>query len=169
MQRIMIIGQPGSGKSTLARTLGDRTGLPVVHIDHIHWQPGWIERPRSEKTRMCLEVEAREAWIFEGGHSATWANRLARAEMVIWLDIGPGLRFWRVLRRTFLHRGQDRPDLPEDCPEGFHRETLRFWWFIWRTRHSARNRIARLVADLPPGKTLVHLRGRAQLARFLAG
>ena len=36
MQRVMIVGQPGSGKSTLARRLGERTGLPVVHIDTIH-------------------------------------------------------------------------------------------------------------------------------------
>ena len=160
MQRIMIIGQPGSGKSTLARALGAKTGLTVVHIDHIHWQPGWIERARAEKTRMCLEVEAGEAWIFEGGHSATWGNRLARADLVIWLDIGVSLRLWRVLRRTVLHRGQNRPDLPEGCPEGFHRETLPFWRFIWRTRHAARKRIARLVAGAPPGKPVVHLRSR---------
>lgn len=73
----MIIGQPGSGKSTLARTLGDITGLPVVHIDTIHWMPGWQERPRTEKTRLCEEVHARDQWIFEGGHSITWPSRVA--------------------------------------------------------------------------------------------
>ncbi|MDF9757302.1 Mg-chelatase subunit ChlI [Pseudomonas hunanensis] len=67
MQRVMIVGQPGSGKSTLARKLGEQTGLPVVHIDTIHWQPGWVERSPDEKTRLCREVEARERWIFEGG------------------------------------------------------------------------------------------------------
>ncbi len=83
MQRVMIVGQPGSGKSTLARRLGERTGLPVVHIDTIHWQPGWIERSPDEKTRLCLEVEARDRWIFEGGHSTTWENRVARADLQI--------------------------------------------------------------------------------------
>lgn len=72
MQRVMIIGQPGSGKSRLAHALGQRTGLPVIHIDTIHWQPGWVERSFDEKTRLCREVEARDQWIFEGGHSATW-------------------------------------------------------------------------------------------------
>jgi adenylate kinase family enzyme len=56
MQRVMIVGQPGSGKSTLARKLGQRTGLPVIHIDTIHWQPGWVERSWDEKTRLCHEV-----------------------------------------------------------------------------------------------------------------
>ncbi len=47
MQRVMIVGGPGSGKSTLARRLGANTGLPVFHMDHTHWQPGWIEREDS--------------------------------------------------------------------------------------------------------------------------
>ena len=49
MQRVMIVGQPGSGKSTLARRLGQLTGIPVVHIDTIHWQPGWVERSAAER------------------------------------------------------------------------------------------------------------------------
>ena len=40
MERIMIIGCGGSGKSTLARVLGEKTGLPVVHLDQIWWAPG---------------------------------------------------------------------------------------------------------------------------------
>jgi adenylate kinase family enzyme len=164
MQRIMILGQPGSGKSTLAHILGDRTGLPVVHIDHIHWLPGWIERPRDDKTRLCHEVEAREAWIFEGGHSATWESRLARADLLIWIDLPVGLRLWRILRRTL--RGGSRPDIPDGCLEGFHRQTLPFWHYIWRTRHSARARILRLTEGRQ--KPVVRLESPAAVARFLA-
>lgn len=167
MQRIMIVGQPGSGKSTLARDLGRKTGLPVVHIDHIHWQPGWVERPRDEKTRLCHEVEAREEWIFEGGHSATWANRLARAEMLIWLDLPLPLRLWRVVKRTVVWNGRNRPDLPQGCPEGFHRETLPFWRYIWRTRRSGRVNIQRLWGSAPEGKAKVRLTSRAEVRRFL--
>ncbi len=116
LRRTMIVGQPGSGKSTLARALGQRTGLPVVHIDHIHWMPGWVERDRAGKTRLCHEVEARETWIFEGGHSATWANRLARAGLLIWLDLPLPLRFWRVIRRTLAWHGRNRPDLARGLP-----------------------------------------------------
>ena len=168
MQRIMIVGQPGSGKSTLARHLGDLTGLPVVHIDRIHWQAGWVERSRAEKTRLCNEVEARESWIFEGGHSATWANRLARAEMLIWLDLPLGLRLWRVLRRSAVYHGRSRPDLPEGCPERIGPETLPFLRWIWDTRHSARDAMARLQARAVIEMPVIRLRSPAEVRRFLA-
>lgn len=109
MQRVMIIGQPGSGKSALAREMGKHTGLPVVHIDTIHWQPGWVERSADEKTRLCREVEACDQWIFEGGHSANWDNRIARADLLVWIDRSSALRFWRVLLRTLIQRGSPRP------------------------------------------------------------
>lgn len=107
MQRIMIVGQPGSGKSTLARRLGQLTGIPVVHIDTIHWQPRWVERSAAEKTRLCLEVEARDQWIFEGGHSTTWAHRVGRADLLVWIDRSTVLRFWRVLVRAVSAPGTD--------------------------------------------------------------
>ncbi|MGY4527149.1 AAA family ATPase [Pseudomonas sp. TE21394] len=167
MQRVMIIGQPGSGKSTLARKLGERTGLPVVHIDRIHWQPGWVERSREEKTRLCHEVEAGECWIFEGGHSATWNHRLARADMLIWIDRPAPLRFWRVLLRTMLNRGRTRADLPDNCPE-LLANLPAFFRFMWRTRTSSREAMKRLVAMAPSGCRTVCLRSNRDTEVFLA-
>lgn len=169
MRRIMIVGQPGSGKSTLARHLGARTGLPVHHMDHIHWMSGWVERPRAEKTRLALAVEAQDSWIFEGGHSATYASRAARADLILWLDIPPALRAWRVLRRSLLHHGRTRPDLPEGCPERFGPETLPFWHYIWTTRRTGRDRIARMVAAAPPGIPVLRLTSLTDVRLFLGG
>ena len=166
MQRVMIIGQPGSGKSTLARALGERTGLPVVHIDTIHWQPGWVERSHDQKTRLCHEVEARERWIFEGGHSATWNNRLARADLLIWIDRSAPLRFWRVLLRTLLNHGRSRPDLPDDCPERLA-SLPEFFGFMWRTRNSAREKMKQLAATAPPTCQVVCLRSNRHARMFL--
>ncbi|MDF0733082.1 AAA family ATPase [Pseudomonas entomophila] len=167
MQRVMIVGQPGSGKSTLARQLGERTGLPVVHIDTIHWQPGWVERSRDEKTRLCHEVEAREQWIFEGGHSTTWDNRIARADLLIWIDRSSMLRFWRVLCRTLTQRGRTRPDLPEHCPELIG-NLPEFFSFMWKTRTSARDKLEQLLATAPPTCRVVRLRSNRESELFLA-
>ena len=167
MQRVMIIGQPGSGKSTLAREMGKRTGLPVIHIDTIHWQPGWIERSAAEKTRLCLEVEAGERWIFEGGHSTTWNNRVARADLLVWIDRSSALRFWRVLLRTVLQRGSTRPDLPANCPEQLGNLPA-FFKFMWDTRKSARARMRQLAAAAPSTCRVVHLRSNREARAFLA-
>ncbi|WP_426267498.1 hypothetical protein [Sphingomonas sp. LHG3443-2] len=140
----MIVGQPGSGKSTLARALGDITGLPVVHIDRIHWQSGWIERSKAEKTRLCLDAEAGERWVFEGGHSVTWPSRLARADLLVWLDRPMGLRLWRVLKRAVTQLGRTRPDMADGCPERL-RSLPEFVHYIVTTARSQRRKIGRLA------------------------
>jgi adenylate kinase family enzyme len=167
MDRIMIIGQPGSGKSTLARALGERTGLPVIHIDKIHWQPGWLERSAEEKTRLCKEAEQQSHWIFEGGHSTTWHSRVARAEMLILIDRPVGLRLWRVVRRAVVGLGKTRPDMAEACPERLS-SLPAFVHYIWTTRNSARDKMHRLAAAAPPGCEVVHLTSDSDVEAFLA-
>ena len=49
MERVIIIGCGGAGKSTLARALGEKTGLPVIHLDQIWWGPGnWQHMERED-------------------------------------------------------------------------------------------------------------------------
>lgn len=167
MQRVMIIGQPGSGKSTLARALGEITYLPVIHIDRdVHWETGWHEVSPEEKTRRCLEIHARDAWIFEGGHSRTWQDRLRRADVLIWLDLPLWQRLWRVIKRTIVHYGRTRPDLPEGCPERFDPE---FFRWIWNTRKTSRAGCRALFDICPPEKTRLRLSNAAQVRAYLSG
>lgn len=165
MKRVMILGQPGAGKSTLARAIGAQTGLPVVHVDLIHWMPGWQERPYDEKVRLATEQELKEAWVFEGGISRTWPHRLARADTLIWLDLPIRLRMWRVFKRTIRDYGRTRPDLPRDCPEQFSAE---FWHWIWKTRSTGRIKMQAFVSTAPADKRVYHLRSTAEVSAFLA-
>ncbi len=166
MQRVMIIGQPGSGKSTLARAIGAKTGLPVFHMDQLHWQSGWVERPKSEKIAMATEIENQEQWAFEGNFSATYAHRLARADTLIVLELPVGLRLRRVVRRTLASYGQTRPDLPPNCPERFSAE---FLIYIWRTRRTGRIRLHDAIAAARPEQRVVRLDSPRAMAAFLRG
>lgn len=47
--KIAIIGYSGCGKSTLAKYLEEKYHIPVLHLDCIHWLPGWVERPQAEE------------------------------------------------------------------------------------------------------------------------
>ncbi|MEM9797267.1 MAG: AAA family ATPase [Pseudomonadota bacterium] len=159
----MILGGPGSGKSTLARQIGVRTGLPVHHMDRIHWLPGWVMRDRTERIAMANAVEAQDAWVFEGGLSATYDNRAARADLIVWLDLPIVLRLWRVVMRWRDYRGSSRPDLPAGCPEQLDPEFL--LWIV-TSRRRTRRRIRMLLAGPGKGKA-VHLTRPRQVRVFL--
>lgn len=66
--KIAILGTSGSGKSTLAKRLGERYGLPVLHMDTVHFLPGWVERPFAEEeaiVRQFLDENA-GGWVIDG-------------------------------------------------------------------------------------------------------
>ena len=161
----MVVGGPGSGKSTLARRLGAITGLPLRHMDLIHWLPGWVERPREEKVALARAVEAEDRWVFEGGHSRTYSTRAARADAIVWLDLPLALRLWRVVRRWAAHRDMARPDLPPDCPE---RPDPAFLRYIVASNARVRRRNAALAGAVPEG-AFVRLGSPRAVAAFLRG
>ena len=83
--KIAILGTSGSGKSTLAKRLGERYGLPVLHMDTVHFLPGWVERPFAEEeaiVRQFLDENA-GGWVIDGNYSKTcYARRLKEADKI---------------------------------------------------------------------------------------
>ena len=141
------MGGAGSGKSTLARRLGNCLDLPVYHMDReVHWLPGWVERAKTEKAPIVEAIVSRDAWVFEGGHSSTYPQRLARADLLIWTDAPLWLRLWRVTWRSLRQRGQIRPDSAEGCPERIS-GLPEFWRFLWVNRHSIQAKLENVYAE----------------------
>lgn len=125
-RRIAVLGSSGAGKSTLARRIGEATGLPVVHLDKEHWQPGWTEPDRDAWQARLAEIAAQPEWVIDGQYGASLSDRLARADLAIVLDPPTWLCLWRVIKRFVALRGRVRPDMGEGCAEKLDFEFLHY-------------------------------------------
>jgi adenylate kinase family enzyme len=165
MKKVMIIGCGGAGKSTLARQLGERLGLPVIHLDAEHWRAGWQPTPKDE-WRQTVEqlITSSESWIMDGSYGGTMDLRLAAADTIIFLDMSRWLCLWRVAKRRWQYAGQTRPDMAADCPEQLNWEFLNWVW-SYPTRR--RNAIIDKLLQLPPDKKVIMLRSPAEVEQFL--
>ena len=167
MRRVMIVGGSGSGKSTLAREIGARAGLPVVHMDALFWEPGWVEADEQVFKQRVARAVAGDAWVMDGNYSRTWPSRLDRADTVIFLDLPTRLRVWRVVQRTIQNYGRGRPDLGEDCPERFDMGFL-FGWVMGYRRRARHKALSLMADDGPAGHTMRHhLTSPRAVRRFL--
>ncbi|PZR01095.1 MAG: hypothetical protein DI533_08745 [Cereibacter sphaeroides] len=165
-RRIMVFGGAGSGKSTLARRLGALSGLPVIHIDPLYWQPGWVERPRSETRALATEAAMRDDWVFEGNNSETMDIRAERADLIIFLDMPRHLRIWSILRRILRYWGRSRPDMTPGCPERFDLDFLT--GFVWDYEKKGRVAALDFIARWQSRRPVLHLRSRRAVKLLLA-
>ena len=166
MKRVMIIGGSGSGKSTTARMLGAVTGLPVIHIDPMYWLPAWEQRPMEETHALVRAAAKGESWIFEGNNSSTFAERMERADTLIFLDMPTYLRVWRVILRTIKDYGKVRVGSGEGCPERFNWEFLTKWVLQYNTM--GRPRVLQALENTPEHLDVHHLTSRRAVRQFLA-
>ena len=166
MRRVLVIGSGGAGKSTFAARLGERTGLPVIHLDALYWRAGWRETPREEWAARVEELLRGEAWIMDGNYGHTLERRLAACDTVVFLDFPRYLCLWRVLKRRVLFRGRSRPDMAEGCRERLNWEFVRW---VWTYRRERRPRVLKRLSGLGEGQRAFVLRSPREARRFLEG
>lgn len=102
MKRVVILGRGASGKSTLAVSLGEITGLPVIELDKIFWQPGLVATPRDHWTAIQERLVAEERWIMDGdlGPYDVVEIRFRAADTILFLDFSLLCCAWRAIRRS---------------------------------------------------------------------
>lgn len=165
--KIAIIGYCGSGKSTLAAALGKRYGLPVLHLDTIHFAPGWAERPRSD---MLADYRAfcaahPEGWVIDGNYSkCDFERRMEEADLIVSFQYNRFFCLYRVYKRYFTYRGRSRDSAAPGCPEKVDWAFVK--WVLRDGRTRQKKHRYRWVQDTYPGKTAV-LNNRRALSRFL--
>src|SRR3954453_4740611 len=100
MRRILVIGNSGGGKSTLSRRLGEKLGLPVVHLDVLFWKPGWVESDQPEFRARIAEALAGPAWVCDGSFDETFDLRMPLCDTIVWLDRPAWLCVIRAMARV---------------------------------------------------------------------
>ena len=163
MERVMIIGCGGSGKSTLARQLGEKTGLPVVHLDKLFWHPGWVESSKGEIDAKIMQAISEPRWILDGNFNRTIHQRLERCDTVIYLDFSRFACLMGVAKRVLTTYGTVRPDMAEGCPERFDWEFVKF---IWDFNKNNRVLNATRIAKSKHARAIV-LKSRKETRQFL--
>lgn len=166
MKRVMVIGCPGAGKTTLARTLAERTGLPLVHLDQHYWSKGWTPTPRPVWIDKLKSICAAPHWIMDGNYIGSIPQRLEYADTVVVAEKPRVECIFNVLRRTLGSLGITRPDVAEGCPE---RLNMSFLSFIWGFKARFEVEIApllRVAADR--GTRVIIVRRRRDLVEALS-
>jgi adenylate kinase family enzyme len=170
MRRVLILGCGGSGKSTLARQLGALLDLPVVHLDCLFWNPGWIPTPDERFIPRVAEAAAGERWVIDGNYTRALGPRLAKADTVIYLDFPRWLCITRIVRRTFVGELSPHPrprmDLPPDCRDCLEVEFIEW---VWNYPTRARPQALRLLDELrgrPNGPRVIVLRTPREVRQF---
>jgi adenylate kinase family enzyme len=150
IQRVVVLGPGASGKSTLARRLGEITGIPVIELDKIFWQPGLRALPPDHWVRLQQETIAQEQWILDGdlGPYDAVEVRLHAADTVIFLDFALLRCAWRALLRS--------------------PERLDFWLWLMQYRLKHRRLLLNAIRSHAPHAKLFVLRDPKSVQRFLA-
>lgn len=164
MERVMIIGCSGAGKSTLARALGEKLGLPVVHLDQLWWNPGWVESDRDEFDARLASVLEEPRWIMDGNFSRTMPMRIQKCDTIIYLDFSRWECLWGLCQRLGGYYGKVRPDMTDGCPERFDPAFVKW---IWNFNKNNRVRNYTWIAQAKHAKAIV-LKNRKEVSAFLA-
>jgi len=139
-RRIHVTGNSCSGKSTLAGQLASALDVPLVELDALNWQPGWVglaDTEPGELDRRIADATAGEGWVVSGSYMA-FSQRMfwPRVETVVWLDLPVHRLLWRLLVRSWK-RWRSKELLWGTNYERFwpqlkvwNREDSLIWWIV---------------------------------------
>jgi adenylate kinase family enzyme/ribosomal protein S18 acetylase RimI-like enzyme len=129
MKRILIFGASGTGKTTLSKMLGEKLGIPYLHLDTIYWERDWTSITHAlfaEKVRTYLKNHDR--FVIDGNYtnSVTFAERVKIADTIIILDYPIHEAIKGIINREKAYKHRFRSDMATGCIEKIDQEFLKF-------------------------------------------
>ena len=104
----MVIGCPGSGKSTFARSLAEKLGISLYHLDAIWHRPDKTHITREEFDTRLAEIMTTDTWIIDGNYSRTVERRISACDTVFLFDLPTEV----CLDGAIARLGKERDDIP---------------------------------------------------------
>lgn len=138
--------------------------LTLIHLDSHYWSSGWEAKNKADWLDLLRSLTDGDQWIMDGHYSGSLKIRMARADAIVYLDLG----FWpclmRVIKRNLQWRGRTRPSLAEGCPEKI---SLSFYIYILRFHLHKRGFIIRMLKEEWKDRTLVVLNNREAIDNYI--
>jgi adenylate kinase family enzyme len=160
VERVAVIGSGGAGKSMLARQIGAIAGLPVIHLDHHYWSPGWEPMADDDWVVRQRELLSGERFVVDGNYGATLELRAELADTIVFLDLPRRVCLARAVRR-FRSPILQAPG----CPQRVDTEFLRW---IWDFPERTRPRLLAVLGTYAATTEVVQLRSASEVRAFLA-
>ena len=160
MKKVIVIGCPGSGKSTVSRTLHNKTGIPLYHLDMMYWNADKTTVEKSVFLKRLSDVLEKDEWIIDGNYSSTMELRMAACDTVIFLDYPLDVCLDGIRER----RGKPRSDMPWIETE----EDAEFIEFIKSYNEQQKPKVLELLKKYSD-KNIIVLESREQADVFLNG
>lgn len=160
-----VIGFSGSGKSTLARRLGQLYKAEVLHLDSVHFLPGWAERDSEDEKQIVEDfLDNHNAWVIDGNYGKlSYERRMREADRIIMMLFGRLDCFRRVVKRFHTYKNSTRPDMADGCREKLDME-FALWVLFGGRKKAALDRLRKLRRDYPD--KVVVLKNQRELDDF---
>lgn len=161
--KIAIIGYSGSGKSTLAQRLGKKYNANVLHLDTVHWLPGWQERNVQEEKEIVEDfLDSNLSWVIDGNYGKVlYDRRMQEADKIIFMNFNRFACLYRAFKRYFRYKGKSRASMTEGCSEKIDLEFV--LWILYKGRDKKHKQRYNSVLEKYPYKTVV-IRNQRQLS-----
>ncbi len=86
LHKVLVLGCPGAGKSTFSVHLSQVLNLPVIHLDQLFWNPGWVQTDQAQFRNQVQSEVAKAKWVMDGNYSRSFDLRLSHADLIVVLD-----------------------------------------------------------------------------------
>ena len=160
MKKVIVIGCPGSGKSTVSRTLHNKTGIPLYHLDMMYWNTDKTTVEKSVFLERLSAVLEKDEWIIDGNYGSTMELRMVACDTVIFLDYPLEICLDSIKERS----GKPRSDMPWIETE----EDAEFIEFIKNYEEQQKPKVLELLKK-HSDKNIIIFKSREEADAFLNG